>query len=97
LVNATTEGVVRLPSEFSSTDGSPPSMTAMQEFVVPKSMPSIFAIKSIKLGWGFEFVIAIVAFDVVPGTTLQGGKADSYGVNTPPMVSTHRRAECLSP
>ena len=44
LVKATTDGVVRLPSEFSSTTGSPPSMTAMQEFVVPKSMPSTFAI-----------------------------------------------------
>jgi hypothetical protein len=49
-VKATTEGVVRLPSEFSSTAGSPPSMTAMQEFVVPKSMPSIFAIKSLPRG-----------------------------------------------
>jgi hypothetical protein len=41
--------VVRLPSEFSKTTGSPPSMTAMQEFVVPKSMPSTFAIKFKKL------------------------------------------------
>src|SRR5580692_3352648 len=48
LVNATTEGVVRLPSEFSRTSGSPPSMTAMQEFVVPRSMPITFAIKSLK-------------------------------------------------
>ena len=46
-VNATTDGVVRLPSEFSSTSGSPPSMTAMQEFVVPKSMPNTFAIKCV--------------------------------------------------
>ena len=45
LVNATTDGVVRLPSEFSKTNGSPPSMTAMQEFVVPKSMPKTFAIE----------------------------------------------------
>ena len=45
LVKATTEGVVRLPSEFSKTTGSPPSMTAMQELVVPKSMPITFAIK----------------------------------------------------
>src|ERR1700741_1519364 len=45
LVNATTDGVVRLPSEFSRTSGSPPSMTAMQELVVPKSMPITFAIK----------------------------------------------------
>src|SRR5579862_174795 len=47
LVNATTEGVVRAPSEFSTTTGSPPSMTAMQEFVVPKSMPKILAIKTV--------------------------------------------------
>ena len=38
------DGVVRLPSEFSKTSGSPPSMTAMQEVVVPKSMPKTFAI-----------------------------------------------------
>lgn len=38
---------MRRPSEFSNTTGSPPSMTAMQEFVVPKSMPSTFAIKSL--------------------------------------------------
>ena len=31
---------------ISKTDGSPPSMTAMQELVVPKSMPKTFAIKS---------------------------------------------------
>src|SRR5208282_6615879 len=49
LVKATTEGVVRLPSEFSSTAGSPPSMTAMQEFVVPKSIPITFAIKMLYL------------------------------------------------
>jgi len=42
--NATTDGVVRAPSEFSSTVASPPSITAMQEFVVPRSIPSILAI-----------------------------------------------------
>jgi hypothetical protein len=47
--NATTEGVVRAPSEFSKTTGSPPSITAMQEFVVPKSMPKIFAISLLNL------------------------------------------------
>src|SRR5690349_19461799 len=40
---ATTEGVVRAPSEFSITFGCPPSMTATQLFVVPRSMPMIFA------------------------------------------------------
>src|SRR6476660_3825266 len=44
-VNATTEGVVRAPSEFSKTAGSPPSITAMQELVVPKSIPKTLAIK----------------------------------------------------
>ena len=34
----------RAPSEFSRTTGSPPSMTAMQEFVVPKSIPRILLI-----------------------------------------------------
>ena len=42
-VNATTEGVVRPPSAFSSTVASPPSRTATHEFVVPRSMPIVFA------------------------------------------------------
>src|SRR5262245_34930315 len=37
--NATTDGVVRNPSAFAITLGSPPSMTATHEFVVPRSMP----------------------------------------------------------
>src|SRR5437868_15500664 len=44
-VNATTEGVVRAPSLFSKTIGSPPSITAKQELVVPKSIPKTLAIK----------------------------------------------------
>src|SRR6516164_11562880 len=46
-VNATTDGVVRAPSEFSKTTGSPPSITAIQELVVPKSIPKTLAIKLI--------------------------------------------------
>src|SRR4051794_6323084 len=42
-VKATTDGVVRPPSEFSMTVGSPPSRTAMHEFVVPRSIPMVFA------------------------------------------------------
>ena len=42
-VKATTEGVVRPPSAFSSTVGSSPSITAMAELVVPRSMPIVFA------------------------------------------------------
>src|SRR5881396_3461771 len=39
LENATTDGVVRKPSAFGITLGSPPSMTATHELVVPRSMP----------------------------------------------------------
>ena len=42
--NATTEGVVRLPSALAITVGSPPSRTATTEFVVPRSIPTAFAI-----------------------------------------------------
>jgi len=38
-VNATIDGVVRAPSAFSITFGVLPSITATQEFVVPRSIP----------------------------------------------------------
>src|ERR1700686_3739066 len=41
-VKATTEGVVREPSALGMTTGSPPSITAMTELVVPKSIPTVF-------------------------------------------------------
>src|SRR5215203_552289 len=41
LSNATTEGVVRSPSELEITTGSPPSKTATQLFVVPRSIPML--------------------------------------------------------
>jgi hypothetical protein len=44
LANATTDGVVRPPSAFGITAGSPPSITATQELVVPRSIPIVFAI-----------------------------------------------------
>ena len=44
-VKATIEGVVLPPSEFSITLASFPSITATQEFVVPKSIPITLAIK----------------------------------------------------
>src|SRR5436190_16879894 len=43
-VNATTDGVVRPPSAFGMTAGSPPSITATQELVVPRSIPMVLAI-----------------------------------------------------
>ena len=44
LVKATTDGVVLAPSAFAITTGSPPSITATHEFVVPKSIPITFDI-----------------------------------------------------
>ena len=41
LENATTLGVVRAPSALGMTTASPPSMTATQLLVVPRSMPII--------------------------------------------------------
>ena len=41
-VNATIEGVVRAPSRDAITRGFPPSITAMQQLVVPRSMPITF-------------------------------------------------------
>ena len=46
-VKATTDGVVRPPSEFEMTTASPPSYAATQEFVVPKSIPIILDISLI--------------------------------------------------
>src|SRR5690606_18797319 len=37
------DGVVRVPSAFSSTLTLPPSIMATQELVVPRSIPMIFA------------------------------------------------------
>ena len=37
--------VVRAPSAFSTTVGSPPSRTAMHEFVVPRSIPIVLPIR----------------------------------------------------
>ena len=48
-VNATTDGVVRPPSAFGMTVGSPPSRTAIQEFVVPRSMPIVLAMMVVVL------------------------------------------------
>src|SRR6188768_1788304 len=53
LVNATTDGVVRPPSALGITIGSPPSMTATTEFVVPRSMPMTLSAIAFLNGWMF--------------------------------------------
>ena len=62
--NATTEGVVLLPSLFMMTVGSFPSITATQEFVVPRSIPIIFPIIIYILI--IYFVLPMVAAKIVP-------------------------------
>src|SRR5476651_2348077 len=42
LAKATTDGVVRAPSWLTMTTGSPASITATTELVVPRSIPMIF-------------------------------------------------------
>ena len=51
--NATTDGVVLLPSSLGITTGSLPSITATHELVVPRSIPIIFPI---------VFVLVFVSF-----------------------------------
>src|ERR1041385_6974601 len=51
-VNATIEGVVRPPSEFSMTLGDEPSMTATHELVVPRSIPITLAMSVLSLANG---------------------------------------------
>src|SRR5580700_377002 len=45
-VNATTDGVVREPSALGMTTGAVPSITATTELVVPRSIPTVLAIKT---------------------------------------------------
>src|SRR5680860_221611 len=51
LANATTDGVVRPPSAFAMTVGSPPSRTETTELVVPRSMPTARAMSDSSVWW----------------------------------------------
>jgi hypothetical protein len=68
LAKATTEGVVREPSEFAMTVGSPPSRTVTTELVVPRSMPTARA-----MGGGLSLPCASVVLVVgQPASALRG-------------------------
>src|SRR5258708_38725640 len=45
--NATTDGVVRPPSELGMTTASPPSITATTELEVPRAIPTALAMLAI--------------------------------------------------
>src|SRR5688500_15426543 len=82
LVNATTLGMVRPPSADAMTVGSPPSITATTEFVVPRSMPMILPMGGVcsSLGWGSGNGLvgvgaqAVVAVGVGVGVGRAGGR-----------------------
>src|SRR3954462_3945072 len=76
LANATIDGVVRAPSLFSKTTGSPPSMTDIQEFVVPKSIPKTLAILEIPFVDREMRSLASLAIHIPEG--IRRGKASSY-------------------
>ncbi len=48
---ATTDGVVRLPSELGMTTGSPASRNETTELVVPRSIPTAFAMAGTPEWW----------------------------------------------
>src|SRR5579884_1732700 len=57
-VKATTEGVVRPPSAFSMTVGSPTSSTAMHDFVVARSIPIVFPILLLLVRKNLSLIVA---------------------------------------
>src|SRR5579884_3638635 len=80
-VKATTDGVVRDPSELAMTVGLCPSITATTEFVVPRSMPTTLAIKVLCLAFRATWTIRREplsrAVRALPLTVAQGMRADA--------------------
>src|ERR1700712_1005172 len=74
-VNATTDGVVRPPSAFSTTVGSPPSSTAMQLLVVPRSIPIVLPM-SVLLLVDLQNLSVVIADVRGAPVRLRGGDAD---------------------
>src|SRR5690606_12416646 len=78
------EGVVRAPSEFSMTLASLPSITATQEFVVPRSIPITFAIYSSPLSRLLGPISALQATAPVhwifPNTPIRERSSETCGV-----------------
>src|SRR5918997_5688593 len=75
LSNATTEGVVLSPSEFVITTGSPPSRTATQLLVVPRSMPMVLATSIPPVLFSYlnriQYKILVCCVQVLSATTEQ--------------------------
>ena len=63
LANATTDGVVRAPSAFAMTTGSPPSRTATTELVVPRSIPTALAMMCFSCVLNAVLLITVLSVD----------------------------------
>src|SRR3712207_5540428 len=92
-VNATTDGVVRPPSAFSMTVGSPPSSTAMQELVVPRSMPIVFAMELCFLSFVVSKEISARVWQIFPAA--QGGHAGRGRESGPLAAVGHEPARLV--
>src|SRR5674476_761951 len=87
--NATTEGVVRVPSAFAITVGSPPSRTATTELVVPRSMPTARAMSCLHVlpvplrdhPRRLVESAALKSAPVVAAMQLRGAKLESVSLN----------------
>src|SRR4051794_1566642 len=80
-VNATTDGVVRPPSAFSRTVASPPSITATQEFVVPRSIPIVFATAFLLLSLCLRNLSARLADQCVSARVVSSGASSTRSVS----------------
>jgi len=85
-VNATTDGVVLDPSEFSITLACLPSITATQELVVPRSIPmtapltpSVLQNKKKKENWKHTNTLHIHPFLPRLSRSAQSGRRTSFG------------------
>src|SRR5437588_3591285 len=88
-VNATTEGVVRPPSAFSTTVGSPPSSTAMQLLVVPRSIPIVLPM-SVLLLVGLQNLSAVIADPGWPAGLLETDPRAQAPQRTAPALGAPR-------
>ena len=86
LVNATTEGVVRPPSAFGITTGSPPSSTATTELVVPRSMPMTLSAMSSSEVYGAD------GCQVGAGSARLARRRARSGPTIPATVTAGRRS-----
>src|ERR687894_305637 len=70
--NATTDGVVRDPSEFAMTVGSPPSRTVTTELVVPRSIPTARAMELASLPCACGCAVLVLRSSADAATGLLG-------------------------